>query len=188
MAIDEISNKPEEPNMDHSNYCFPSIIMFCTSFEAYINENLELSKAIAITRNKEGLEPLVELIDSIKSEKEIKNKIKYFFKVYDKESIGLDLNSDIYQNLVALFQLRNEIIHYSPDMIPANEWPIRTREAFYRSNPRVREITGWTTTFGSVSVTRWAHDAIVTAIKKFAEISGCHDPFSDKTRKTLRWT
>jgi hypothetical protein len=33
--------------------------------------------------------------------------------------------------------LRNEIIHYSPDMTAGNKWPIRTKEAFFKSNPKM---------------------------------------------------
>jgi len=187
MAKVDIEEKSRDQNFDSSFYCFPAIIMFCTSFEAYLNENLEVSKTLVNIKKCENTDYISKTIENIKNANEIKEKIKLFYKGYDQKGQGVDTNSSIYNNLISLFKLRNEIIHYSPEMTSIDKWPKRLQDVFFRSNPKIKINTDWTTTFGSVTVANWARDTIKSAIQFFAEISGCRDPFSEKTPYPWHW-
>jgi len=187
LATSEVTKKMKGSSFDSCRYCFPAIIMFCTAFESYLNETIEFSRTLAIKQDTNNKESILKRIDDIKKAKEIKDKIKLFYKGYDSEDVGIDTNGSTYQNLIALFRLRNEIIHYSPDMTAGNKWPIRTKEAFFKSNPKIKENTTWTTTFGAVSVAKWAHDTTIAAIRLFAKISGSQDPFGEETPYPWHW-
>lgn len=187
MARKSVTKKSDGSGFDHSHYCFPSIIMFCTSFEAFINETLEHSKYITQKDGKENCLEILSTIEKIKKKNRIKNKIKSFYKAYDKSFNGIDINGDLCQSLLALFKLRNEIIHYSPEMDEIKKWPVRLKEAFLKSNPKIKENTCWTSAFNSVTVGEWAHDTIKNAIREFSKISGADDPFDEKVPYPWHW-
>jgi len=189
LAEAEIKKKENSFFPDQSDYVFPAVIMYCSSFEAYLNENLGISYWLAESDGKyQNLEMLGTIEDLRKMNKPFetfKKKVKGIYKVYDKKQKGIDTNSLVYQNIIALYELRNSIIHYSPEMVEDTKWPKRVEQAFFKSKPKSQLRSVWTYTFSCINVSSWAHDTVKDAVQEFVEISGADDPF-DKSR-TLYW-
>lgn len=161
-------------------FVFASVIMFVAAFEAFCQEHLALSRRGAAESKDPGSLATVELIDSLKSQvppyNDFKEWVKEIYKRYDRNDVGIDPLSDEYQNLLALKELRNSIIHYNPSFIEYANWPARLEQALHRSKLDVLNA-GWVTNFSRPEIADWAHDSTKAVVKLFARLSGAEDPF-----------
>ena len=121
LAEADIGKKKDAVFPDKSDYVFPAVIMYCSSLEAYFNENLGFSYWLAETEGKYQNLDLLPTIKALmrmnKPFETFKKKIKGTYKAYDKKQKGIDTNSEVYQNIIALYDLRNSIIHFCPEMV-----------------------------------------------------------------------
>ena len=174
MAQDEIDKKNRKFN--NSNYVIPSIIMYCSSFEAFMNETLASSRIIN-ELPKYHSDEIDQLIDLIKSEGDFKKKLKNFYYSYDKVHSGIDRNSLLYSDLIALFKLRNEFVHYNPESVEITKYPIRVQEAYKQLKLNITEPIGWVSYFCNIETANWAKQTIKKGIENFCEISKSINPF-----------
>ncbi|WP_136796208.1 hypothetical protein [Desulfosediminicola ganghwensis] len=181
LAKNEIENNPNNLFPDKSDYVFPAVIMYFSSFEAYMNENLAFSRWLAESDGKYHNPSAIPTIDALREMhapyRKFKDKVKGFYKVYDKDQNGINTDSELYQSIIALNDLRNSLIHFCPEMIEDTQWPDRIKQAFSKSKPKSEENTHWVVIFSCINVGDWAHDTIKEAIVKFVEISGAMNPF-----------
>jgi hypothetical protein len=184
LAKSEIENKPNTVSPDKSDYVFSAVIMYFSSFEAYMNENLAIGRWLAETEGKYHNPDVLPTIDALRKMdnpfESFKKKVKGFYKVYDKDQKGIDTNSETYQAIIALNDLRNSLIHFCPEMIEHTQWPNRIQQAFSKSKPKSEQNTTWTAIFSCIKVGNWAHDTIREAIEMFVEISGARNPFDQE--------
>lgn len=162
-------------------YVFPAITMYTAAFEAFLQEHLALSRfSIEGSDDPQKLHHL-ERINTLKGQQrpyaEFKEWVKEVFRLYDPKGVGLDPTCDEYQNLLALKELRNSIVHYNPEFIEYATWPARLEQALHRSKLEVINA-GWVTNFRKVEIADWAHDTIRAVVELFCRISGAENPFT----------
>ena len=159
-------------------YVFPAITMYIAAFEAFLKEHLALSlhKANhAQIQKSNDIERINKLIDN--SHVNFKDWVKDLFCLYDSMNVGINTTCDEYHNLIALKELRNSIVHYTPSFIDAAIWPARLEQALHKNKLEVMN-SGWVTYFSRVEVANWAHDSVRGAIELFCSISGAENPFT----------
>ena len=169
----------EEKNriIKSSKYIIPSVIMFCTSFEAFMNDTLE-SSTIINDIPEHHLEGMFERISDIRKEGVFNKKVKKFYKGYDENRIGIDTNGSIYKNLVALFKLRNAFIHYNPETIEHYKWPSKLIEAYKVLKIEKKEYnTNWVYEFCTIKIADWAENTIKSSIYEFCTKANSVNPF-----------
>lgn len=173
-------------NLGHGNlpdhyFVFPTVTMFVAAFEAFLQEQLELLRESEIASKGLDKEFLIEEFDDLKAQKppfkEFKEWVKEVYKRFDRVGVGIDSNSDEYQNLLALKELRNSVIHYNPSFIENIYWPSRLEQALHCTKVQVLNA-GWVTNFSRVEVADWAHDTVKRAVQLFCSKSGTEDPFT----------
>ena len=181
LAKIDIEKRNNKNFPEKSDYVFPAVIMYCSSFEAYLNENLAFSYYLAESDGKYQNLDLLPKIQTLrkmnKPYETFKKKIKGVYEAYDKNQKGIDTDSEAYQNIIALHELRNSIIHFCPEMVEHTKWPRKVEQAFFKSKPKSQLRTHWTAIFSCTNVSDWAHDTIKDAVQKFVDISGTMDPF-----------
>lgn len=161
-----------------SKYTYPSVIMYVTSLEAFFNEQLALSTTKIEDENvKRSVLKLQE--DPLNKE-----KIKTIFKRYTGSR--LDTNKSFYQDVIALIDVRHEIIHYTPRMIEGNKWPLRLRPAVVRSKMTIASNADWSFHLAQVGFAEWAHDTVKSVIQEFCGMTGAMDPFNNPV-EPARW-
>jgi hypothetical protein len=121
------------------------------------------------------------LLDTLKAQRqpyqEFKEWVKEIYRQYDRAKVGIDPNSAEYQNLLALKELRNSVVHYNPSFIEYISWPARLEQALHRTKVEVLNA-GWVANFSRVEVADWAHDSTKAAVQLFCRLSGAEDPFT----------
>jgi hypothetical protein len=152
-----------------SFYVFPTIVFYCASFEALLNEGL--TAILLYDKSKE------EEIDKIKNArgdyKDKATKVKECATYLDKKNEGI-INENILQEYIALSELRNAIVHYNPQFGSIFHYPPRLESAFTLS--KVKAIVGadWVETFKTKIVLDWAKETIRNIVDCFLEFQ-CKD-------------
>ena len=173
-AIEDLDHKPAL----YSIYVFPSIIMYCATVEALINENLAIlgsqtdDQAIQddIRSIRRGLDPYRELPARLRRAYEVLNK-----------ATQPPVTDEILQDFQALSELRNAIIHYCPEYVDVLQWPQRLRQVLERSNAPPVEAD-WTITFRTKPVLLWADQTSKRLISTFLRITnGDENRFFNKS-------
>ena len=166
-------------------YVFPAVIMYVSSLEAYFIENLTLSSF------RMDDEALKEEVDKIKAGsgdyKTFGNRVKEIFKLYDKNNKGIDTNGFEYQNLIALVELRNSVVHYNPLFIEHVKWPSKLEKVLQRSKIDVMN-SGWVSNLSTCAIAKWAYETSKSLIILFCNLSGGINPFNCSDEyETFRW-
>ncbi|MEO8158006.1 MAG: hypothetical protein ABI648_09435 [Betaproteobacteria bacterium] len=175
MAADDKSRWPGH------FYVFPAVVIYTAAFEAFLQEHLAFSRFHLETSDSPTKDADLERIDALKMQQkpynDFKDWVKEIFRLYDPKNAGLDPNCEKYQNLIALRELRNSVIHYNPTFIEHAVWPARLEQALHRSKVQVMNA-GWVTNFLRVEVADWAHATIRAAVELFSRITGAENPFT----------
>lgn len=180
MARSETSTWPG--NM----YVVPAIAMYTAAFEAFLQERLALSLHLETVRTA-GRESIIADIKSLKAQQDFKVWVKGIYRLYDPAGSGFDPNSEEYQNLIALKELRNSLVHYNASFIEYTQWPNRVQQALQLSNITVMNAH-WVSNFLRVEVADWAYDTIRAAVELFCCISSAENPFTTQASGgTLNW-
>lgn len=170
-------------------YIFPAVTMYTAAFEAFLQEHLALSAFRLEKSNDEQKVSLLKQISTLKSQQPpcFKEWVKEIYRLYDPKGVGFDPNCDEYQNLIALKELRNSVVHYNPTFIQYASWPARLEQALHRTKLEVLNA-GWATNFRQVEVADWAHAIVKGAVELFCNISGAENPFTTTDADgTLNW-
>lgn len=159
-------------------YIFPAVTMYTAAFEAFLQEHLTLS-AFRLEQSSDAQDTSnIEHISKLKSpDNDFKAWVKAVYRLYDPKGVGFDTNGDEYQNLVALKELRNSIVHYNPTFIQHALWPVKLEQALHRTKLEVLNA-GWATNFQQVEVADWVHATVKGAVELFCNISGGENPFT----------
>lgn len=166
-----------------SLYTLPSVIMYITAFESYLSENLA-----GLVHHSDTLleqETISSLLYQNAPFNNFKNWVKETFRILDSSQNGIDTNSSVYQNLIALHNLRNMIVHYTPQNIDHNKWPIKLQDIIRRIeiNPF---NSGWESNLSTTFVADWAYGTTRDAITYFYQITG-HGMDVFNCDKPFRW-
>jgi len=151
----------------YSVYVFPAIIMYCSAVEALINESL------ALLEEQTKDQPLIDDIRSVRkglnSYRDILSKIRRAHELLSQIHHSA-IQEESLQNYQALAELRNAIIHYSPDYVDVHHWPQKLKQALERS--KVRPVLGdWTITFRTKEVLLWSNETSRTLISAFLQVT-----------------
>ena len=181
-------NNAKNQGSKYSNDVLSAVILFTTTIESYFNEILTLSLfKVKTEESKEFIEKLkLGLVSN--SRLSFKQKIAAIFKAYDPNSKGIDTNGDTFQDLVALINLRNRIVHYNPNWYSIYKYP-KELEILQSRCRIILENTGWTTNYSCIEVGEWADQTIRNIIIEFSRISGAENPFDQKNEVIYKiWT
>jgi len=144
-----------------SFFVFPSIIFFCASFEAFLNEGLS-RELLYDRKDKEELE---NIKDGKGEFKDLIKRIKTSAQILDRNSIG-KIDENVLQEFKALSELRNAIIHYNPHFGGIFQWSSKLISTFERS--KVNAVEGdWTETFRRKEILIWSKETIKNIFKVF---------------------
>jgi len=162
-------------------YVFPAVTMYVASFEAFLQEHLALYR-FHLERSDDARKAThIERINALKAQQKpyrsFKEWVKGVYRLFDSKDVGLDTTCDEYQNLLALKELRNSIVHYNPAFIEYALWPANLERALQCSKIEVRNAD-WVSSFMRVEIADWAHETIRAAIELFCGISGVENPFT----------
>lgn len=162
-------------------YVFPAVVMYTAAFEAFLQEHLAFSRfRLEKSQDARNADDLKQ-IDALKAQEkpfgDFKDWVKEIYRLYDPKGVGLNPNCDQYQNLIALKDLRNAVIHYNATFIEQIVWPARLEQALNRSKIQVVNA-GWVTNFLRVEVADWAHTSVKAAVELFSQITGAENPFA----------
>lgn len=161
---------------DHK-YFHSCIILYCTGFEAFMNEYLLFHKAYYNKKNeyKEHIDTLNETINNNVYDKgmNVKQKITNFFTLTVNKEKEVD---EIIDHLHALYDLRHELIHFKGEFLDNSECPENTLKAYnlvkkdFKSNKiniedyRIFQCISWTDFFNTKTSVIWARKAIANAL------------------------
>jgi len=107
--------------------------------------------------------------------------------MYDRTNGGIETKSVVYQNIIALKELRNAVAHYNPVFLAQTQWPANLIRVLHGAMPEIKNA-GWVTNLSCVEVADWAHDTIKDAIVLFCEKSGALCPFTSEYGEGMfRW-
>lgn len=162
-------------------YVFPSVAMYVASFEAFIQEHLAFSRRSLTDSRKPEAALEIDLLDALKDQsgryREFKAWVKEVYRLYDRAGVGIDVNGVEYQNLLAVKELRNTVVHYNPHFIEVASWPARLEQALAQTKVKVLNA-GWVTNFSRAEISDWAHDSVKASVQLFSHLSGAEDPFT----------
>jgi hypothetical protein len=172
-------------------YIFPAITMYAAAFEAFLQEHLALSRFMIEDSEDAQKSIHIEHINALKAQQRsyqgFKEWVKAVFRLYDPKGIGVDTACEEYQNLLALKELRNSIVHYNPEFIEYSVWPARLEQALHHSKLEVMNA-GWVTNFRQLAVADWAHDTVRAAVELFCGMTGAENPFTTTSADgTFNW-
>jgi len=157
-ALEEFSERV------YSRHVISAIIMYCSSVEALINEQLAVEEGGA---TDPGLrEQLAKLKDS-----GIKDKIQPAFRFFATIKQNETLSASPLNNFLALAELRNAFVHYKPDWkADLYQWPHRIRSAFERS--KLQPVNAdWIVNFTTKPVLEWARETTHEMLKEFLRVT-----------------
>jgi len=147
-----------------SFYVFPTIIFYCASFEAFLNEGL--TTILLVDKSKE------EEVNKIKNAqgdfRDVSKKVKVCGIYLDRKNEG-SINENILQEYIALSELRNAIIHYNPEFGSIFHYPPRLEATFGRSKVKATKGGDWIETFKTKVVLDWAKETIKNIIDCFLD-------------------
>ena len=148
----------------NSFYVFPTIVFYCATFEALLNEGL--TKLLLYDKN------IGDEIDEIKNcrneYRDLAKKIKICAEYLDRKKIGV-INENILQEYIALNELRNAILHYNPEFGGLSKYPIKLQAAFNRSKIKAIRGADWVETFKTKPALKWANETIINIINCFLD-------------------
>jgi len=174
-------NDPEYFMNDHSVYFHSGIILYCTGFDAFMNEQLSLSHIFAIKREEgKNMGELRKYIEGLLYDNDNK-KIRKFYYSYNqnKEALNEKIEYSI-RRLDALFGIRNELVHYTAEFVRHRDCPKRAINAYnfikkeYPFNidkQRVNHCIDWISFFGCLPAINWAKETVKNGLMLFAEIT-----------------
>ena len=131
----------------NSFYVFPTIIFYCASFDALLNEGL--TNLIASNVRKE------DEVNCIKNVRDVVKRIRISAIFLDKKQRGI-IKESILNEYKALTELRNAVVHYNPEFSSIFHYPQRLKESFVRSKTEPVKGGDWVTTFETKVVLIWA--------------------------------
>jgi hypothetical protein len=147
-----------------SFYSFPTIIFYCSTFEAILNEGL--NKILLYEKSDQ------DEINKIKNGEDVyrnlAKKIKACAKYLDRENQG-NIKENIIQEYIALSELRNAIIHFNPEFGSIFHYPPRLKAALGRSKISPVEGADWVVTFETEGALDWAKETIKNIIDCFLD-------------------
>ena len=182
----ELIKTAEKDQRTHSHHILASITLFTATIESYFNEILTLNLLAKKYHSKNYLEAL-RLGNYSDNKMSFNEKIKAIFIAYDKKQKGIDTNGYIYQDLIALINLRNNIVHYNPDWENIYHYPKDLEHILNRTKIKL-ENAGWTTNFSNIQIGHWAKMTVKNILVEFSNITGAHNPFTDdESFKSTRW-
>jgi hypothetical protein len=162
-------------------YVFPAVTMYVAAFEAFLQEELALAEFRLADRSDSQAAEWLNSIGAMKRQsdqfREFKDWVKGVFELFDRQGVGVNPDSTEFQNLLALKELRNSVVHYNPSFIEHAVWPIRLEQALHRSKLEVLNA-GWVTNFSQVSIADWAHETVKAIVELFCELSSLENPFT----------
>ena len=148
----------------NSFYVFPTIVFYCASFEALLNE--DLTKLLLYDKSEE------EEIDAIKNcrneYRDLAKKVKVSAKYLDKKKSGT-IDESFLQEYIALSELRNAIIHYNPEFGGIFNYPLRLQAALNHSKVKAIDGADWVETFKTKTVLIWSKETIKNILNCFLD-------------------
>ncbi len=147
-----------------SFYVLPTIVFYCSTFEALLNEGLT-KKLLYDNRNEEEINKIKNSQDDYR---DTTKKIKACAKYLDRKKLG-SIKENIIQEYIALSELRNAIIHYNPEFGSIFHYPPRLKVTLSRA--KVKPIKGgdWVVTFETKVILNWAKNTIKNIIDCFLD-------------------
>jgi len=154
---------PKNKMGQKSNDVLGAIIFFTSSFEAYLNEQLAL--ILSYEHPKEMINFIKAIKDAPNANFSIKDKVLESVKLIDRTGKG-DIDKNTLANYVALYRLRNTILHFDPNFSDLYDFPQSLQDALNRSKVDVDELD-CTETFRKIEVLDWAKDTVKKIITEF---------------------
>lgn len=161
-------SRTNEIGMQGYHYVFPSVILYVSALEAFFSEYL----ALALFSNRNNGE-LIKLKSQQPPYNEFKSWLKKIFSIFNTD---LDTGGELFQNVIALKELRNSAAHYNPYFINHTHWPKRLEQVLNKSKVEVIN-SGWVSNLSNTIIADWAYETIKEAINEFCKISGWENPF-----------
>lgn len=148
----------------NSFYVFPTIVFYCATFEALLNEGLT-----KLLLHDESLEDKIDEIKNSRNEyRDLAKKIKMCAEYLDREKIGV-IDENISQEYIALTELRNAILHFNPEFGGLSNYPMKLQAAFNRSKVKAIHSADWIETFKTQTVLDWAKETTKNIINCFLD-------------------
>jgi hypothetical protein len=148
----------------NSFYVFPTVVFYCATFEALLNEGL--TKLLLYNKN------YVDEIDEIKNcrneYRDLARKIRVCAKYLDRKKIGV-IDENILQEYIALSEVRNAVLHYNPEFGGLINYPMKLQAAFNRSKVKAIKGADWVETFKTQPALDWAKEAVKNIINCFLD-------------------
>ncbi|HMB93324.1 MAG TPA: hypothetical protein VKP65_20905 [Rhodothermales bacterium] len=146
----------------YSRLAIPAIIIYCSTVEALINEQLAIQEAYT---DDEDLQSEISRL----KEENLQRKIKPAFKLFANGAQNLSEN--VVGNFIALVQLRNDFIHFRPDW-DANlfDWPLRLKAAYERSKRELVD-SDWTIYFNTKPILDWSEETTRAILNVFLDVT-----------------
>jgi hypothetical protein len=145
-------NSRRGATLSGSYYIFPAVAFYMAAFEAFLQENLTFARWHLEDSGDPTTTAILGTIDELKAQRgpyqDFKCWVKEIFRRFDRRGLGIKTNSQEFQNLLALKELRNAIIHYNPVLIEHIHWPARLEQALRRTKLEVVN-GGWVANFQS---------------------------------------
>jgi len=154
------------------NYVFPSVIMFVSSLEAFFSEYL----ALVLYSNKDH-EELKRLKAQNPPYNDFGKWLKAIFENFNRQGSEIDYGGELFQNVIALKELRNSVAHYNPYFIEYTDWPKRLEQVLNKTKIEVIN-SGWVGNLNRPVVADWAYETIRNVIEEFCNVSGWENPFT----------
>lgn len=172
-------------------YAFPAIMIYTSCMEAFFQEHLAFSRYKIESEDSNDKAQRIEEIDLLRESRspynDFKTWLREVFRIYDRNGVGIDTNSDEYQSAIALRELRNAVAHYSPALIEHTKWPKRIEPSLQRAKPQIIN-SDWVANFSSLEIADWAHETIQNLIVLFCQKSGAQCPFTSTNEGgRVRW-
>jgi hypothetical protein len=167
---------------------FTSIWLYLAAFEAFIQETIAYARSTAVGTklSTESTAKFEALASARRPYNEFKPWVREAYRAFDKSGVGIDTDSTIYQNLVALKELRNATIHYNANMIRRDHWPLAVQEAFRRAAPP-QFRSSWVGGLSRPEVSSWARDTARIALEEFWSLAKPTHPFRHDETETAFW-
>ena len=145
-------------------YVFPTIVFYCATFEALLNEGL--TKLLLYDKT---IEDKIDEIKNCRNEyRDLAKKIKICGNYLDRKKNGV-IDENILQEYIALSEVRNAILHYNPEFGGLSNYPLKLQAAFNRSKVKAIKGADWVETFKTKPVLDWAKESVKNIINCFLD-------------------
>lgn len=156
-------------------YVFPAVIMYAAALEAFFSELLALELYFS------GGDKTLELLKNTNADfSDFKTWLREIFERYNRAQLDIDFGGELFQNVIALKELRNSAAHYNPRFISHIEWPKRLHQVLNKSRIDVLN-SGWETNLSTPIIADWAYGVTKDTIETFCRASGNQNPFKMAT-------